>query len=407
MVCNSSLTPPASRRASVTTKRRSMASSSPRQVREEGRPNDVRHRACGQQPGGARRLQEEPRPVLQHQHRHRSGQAQRAVGRHGRFKAPSEAQSLNTRKFFSSLSNLPDLSKAYASIKNSRPAKGAMASFKAPPLSQANNLVKFAQAIEKAAPAFRSLKPHQRRLRRRQRTGLDLDRHAGLKVPNAGEINRIGQFGSPSSTSAASAPVRPGRCCTRSPASATSKRRPPRTSATSSPSPNALHKIKPIPNAAADRRADELIASAATRASVTLGGFRGNLGGVQPGLRSIQRRHALGEGRDDGPPERVLHHLPSRLRPPLAARIADRGRAWPRVLPSHADCQPVPRRHAGPRRVADDERRGVGAVRADANHFGADLNNMAENFSKFSLAAHENGVSSKSPSKSSKASRPS
>jgi hypothetical protein len=311
----------------------------------------------------------------------------------GAFKAPSEAQSLNTRKFFSSLANLPDLSRAYASIKNLSALKASMESFKAPPLSQANNLVKFAQAIEKAGPAFNNLKKVSGVsgiANELASVSIALSR---LKVPNAGEINRIGQFGL--------ALQHLGRVSTGETGnmlhalSGVSNFKAPTAANIRNlvAFANALHEIKPIPNAALIASQMNLIASAASRASVTLGGFRGNLGGFNASYGRFNEgtRSAKVEMMGLQNAFSTTFQVGSVLRSLLGSlTVAELGRAFFQAT------QTANQFHAAMQVLGESPMMSEGAwerIRADANHFGADLNNMAENFSKFSLAAHENGVS--------------
>jgi hypothetical protein len=310
----------------------------------------------------------------------------------GNFKAPSEAQSLNTRKFFTSLSNLPDLSKAYASIKNLDQLKGAMASFKAPPLSQANNLLKFAQSIEKAAPAFRSLG----RISGISGVANELASISiamrGMKVPSASEITRIGNL--------ALALQHLGRVQTgetgnmlHALAGIGNFKAPSQANITNLVKfANALHEIKPIPNAPLIAEQMMMIANAATRANMAMGGFRGNLGAFNPAYGRFNEgtRSAKVEMMGLQNAFSTTFQVGSVLRSLLGSlTIAELGREFFKATQTMNQFE-ASMQVLGMNPVMTGE--AWERVRADANHFGADLNNMAENFSKFALAADANGV---------------
>lgn len=311
----------------------------------------------------------------------------------GGFRAPSEAQSANTRKFFSSLSNLPDLSKAYSSIKNLDALKSAMASFKAPPLAQANNTLKFAQAIEKAAPAFRSLG----RIAGISGVANELASISiamrEMKVPSASEITRIGNL--------ALALQHLGRVNTgetgnmlHALAGIGNFKAPSKANIDNLVRfAEALHQIKPIPNAPLIAEQMNLIASAASRASVSLGGFRGNLGGFNPaygrfneGTRSAKVEMMGLQNAFSG-----TFQVGSVLRSLLGSlTVAELGRAFFQATQT-ANQFTAAMETVGVKteEIPSQWER----VRESANHFGADLNQYSENFSKFAMAAHENGVS--------------
>jgi hypothetical protein len=237
--------------------------------------------------------------------------------------------------------------------------KASMESFKAPPLSQANNLVKFAQA--------------SRRPRRRSATSRGISGVSGIANELASISIAMPAQGSERGADQPTSAVRP-----RAPAPRPRQHRQdrqmlhalagvsnfkapsPRTSATSS-----LRQRAPQDQADPQCRADRLPDEPDRQRGVAgqrdrLGGFRGNLGGFNraygrfnEGTRSAKVEMMGLQNAFSG-----TFQVGSVLRSLLGSLT---WRAWPRVLPSHADRQPVPRRHAGPRRVADDERARVGA----------------------------------------------
>lgn len=200
----------------------------------------------------------------------------------GGFKAPSAAQAQNTRKFFTSLQGLPDMSEAFRSIKALSSLKSSMEGFKAPPLQQAKNLKAFADAIQSAAPGLRSLNGI------RGVSGIANELASisialrNLRVPSAGQITNLGNLGLALRTLGTANVGNTGQIL-QALAGISGFR---------APSPanirnlvsfvNALANLKAPPNAGAIASSLIQIASAAQRANSMLGGFRTNLGGFNP-----------------------------------------------------------------------------------------------------------------------------
>jgi hypothetical protein len=309
------------------------------------------------------------------------------------FKAPSATQAANTRKFFTALEGLPDLSAAFRSIKNLNTLKSSMEGFKAPSLAQAKNLVEFARALEKATPAFRSLQ----RISGISGIANELASISiamrGLKVPSQSQITNLGNFGL--------ALQHLGRVNTgetgqmmhalgginnfKAPTAANIRNL--------TAFANALHEIKPIPNATVIAEQMNVLANAATRANHAMGGFRGNLGAFNPayGRFNAGTRQAHVEMMGLQNAFSGTFQVGSVLRSLLGSlTVAELGREFFQAVQAANQFRaalevlgetPMATQSAWER------------MRADANHFGADLSVMSEEFSKFSLAAHENGVS--------------
>jgi len=111
------------------------------------------------------------------------------------FKAPSSAQTANTKRFFNVLGNsLPDLTNAYRSIKMLNDLKTALAGFKAPPAGASKNLTAFANAMRTAAPAFNSLKSVSGTARVANELALLGAAFQNLRVPTAGQVTNLGNF---------------------------------------------------------------------------------------------------------------------------------------------------------------------------------------------------------------------
>lgn len=110
------------------------------------------------------------------------------------FKAPSAAQTANTRRFFNSLNNLPDLGRAYRSIRALSDLKTAMAGFKAPPASAAKNLSAFASAMRTAVPAFNNLRSISGTASIANELALLGNSLKNLKTPSAGQVTNLGNL---------------------------------------------------------------------------------------------------------------------------------------------------------------------------------------------------------------------
>jgi tape measure domain-containing protein len=210
------------------------------------------------------------------------------------FKAPSSAQAQNTRRFFTSLEKMPDLTDAFRSIKALGSLKASMEGFKAPPISQANNLKKFAEAVAQATPQLQKLNG----IRGVSGVANELATISlamrNLKAPSQRDVTNIGNLGMAlrSLSGAQSGNV----ASLMSALAGVSNFR--------APTPanvrnlvnfaNALNTIKPPQNTAQIAAGMMQIAAAARAASGALGGFRGNLGGFNPayGRFNAQTRQA-------------------------------------------------------------------------------------------------------------------
>lgn len=112
------------------------------------------------------------------------------------FKAPSPAQSANTKKFFNVLSSgMPDLTAAYRSIKAIDGLKAAMSGFKAPAAAQSKNLSAFAAAMTQAAPAFARLKSISGISGIANELASISLAMRNLKAPSAAQVTNLGNLG--------------------------------------------------------------------------------------------------------------------------------------------------------------------------------------------------------------------
>lgn len=107
------------------------------------------------------------------------------------FKAPSQAQSANAKKFFSTLSGLPDLSAAYRSVKSLKGLTEAMNGFKAPSQTQAKNLAAFGAAGLKAAPGLNALAGIKNLSSAAAGINTISGAMKGLRAPSANQITNL------------------------------------------------------------------------------------------------------------------------------------------------------------------------------------------------------------------------
>jgi len=204
------------------------------------------------------------------------------------FKAPSAAQTSNTKRFFNVLgSSLPDLGNAYRSIKALNDLKAAMAGFRAPPASAAKNLTALAAALRTAAPAFASL----RNVSGLSRVSGELNTLAAafknLKVPSASQVSNLGNFALAFRSFNFSNLQGSGNFYAALGAISNFR----------GPSPAQIRNLQNFvtavagmrvpPNAAAVAAALRQIAEAAQRAGGALGGLRGNIGNLGGSLGNL------------------------------------------------------------------------------------------------------------------------
>lgn len=111
------------------------------------------------------------------------------------FKAPSATQATNTKKFFTSLGGMPDLSAALRSVKALASVKDAMANFKAPSAGQAKNLAAFGAAAQSATPGLMSLSKISGISGIANELASISIAMRNLKAPNSSQVTNIGNLG--------------------------------------------------------------------------------------------------------------------------------------------------------------------------------------------------------------------
>lgn len=308
-----------------------------------------------------------------------------------RFKAPNTTQISNMRTFFRTLGTLPDLSAATRSISNIAKLSAAMSGFKAPSAGQAEKLVLFAKALQQVGPGLASLS------RVAGVSGIANELASvsialgKLRIPSASQaanlqnfarslqMMRIGGAGGMAGMLHSLASINgfkaPSAAQTRNLVQFV----------------QAVNGLKVPANAGQIATYLQHIATAATSANSSLKNFRGSLnsiswGGFNSGA-SKARLEMMGlQNAFSG-----TFQVGSLLRSLLGSlTIGELGRAFFNANQTanqfHATMEVLGQTPM--MQAAEWER-----VRSAANHFGADLNTYAEDFSKFAVAAHESGMS--------------
>jgi hypothetical protein len=310
------------------------------------------------------------------------------------FRAPSATQTTNTKKFFTTLgSSMPDLSAAYKSIKMIDGLKNAMNGFKAPSPSASKNLAEFARAMTAAAPAFARMRGIAGVSGIANELATISVAMRNFKAPSSGQVANIGNLGLALQHLGRANVGQVGHLFT-SLAGLNNFKAPSQSQIKNLVAfANALHQLKPVVGASQIAQNMVTIAQGANRANAALGGFRTNLNGFNPAygrfntgthkakLEMMGLQNAFSSTFQVGS---VLRSLLGSL------TLGELGRSFFEATQTmnqfEAAMQVI---GTNPMMSKDAWER----VRSDANHFGADLKDMSENFSKFSLAAHENGVS--------------
>lgn len=205
------------------------------------------------------------------------------------FKAPSPGAAKNLRAFFKALDSMPDISGTARSIRNVADLGASLSGYKAPSPASAKNLVEFAKASSKAMPLFQSMAAMPNLGSAVSNLNSLSAALKTLKTPSTGQVTNLGNLGlvlrNFSSTNI-NGLSRIGTAI-----SGISNFKAP----TKAQIRNLDDFVKVVGamevprNASAIADALNKITSAAGRANRELGGLRGNLGGINSGLRRTGR----------------------------------------------------------------------------------------------------------------------
>jgi hypothetical protein len=307
-----------------------------------------------------------------------------------RFKAPNTTQIANMRSFFRNLGTLPDLSATTRSISNIAKLSAAMNGFKAPSAGQAEKLVVFAKALQQVAPGLASLSKVagvSGVANELASVSIALNK---LKIPSASQaanlqnfaralqMMRIGGAGGMAGMLQSLASINgfkaPSAAQTRNLVQFV----------------HAINTLKVPANAGQIADYLQRIANAANLANGSLKNFRGSLNSISWGSFNSGAGKARLEMMGLQNAFSGTFQVGSLLRSMLGSlTIGELGREFFNATQAanqfHATMEVLGQ---SPMMQASEWER----VRADANHFGADLLQFSDNFSKFAVAAHESGM---------------
>lgn len=315
-----------------------------------------------------------------------------------RFKAPSTTQVSNLRSFFTSLQKLPDLSATTRSISNIAKLSAAMNGFKAPSSAQAVKLVEFAKALQTVGPGLASLgrvAGVSGVANELASISIALGR---LKIPSAGQAQNLIVF------SRALQMMRLGGAGNAAGMLEALSKMNGFKAPTAAQTKNLQSFVNAINNLKVPENANQIaaylmrIAEAARSANASLQGFRGSLNSLGYGMNKVPwggftsgahkaRLEMMGmQNAFSG-----TFQVGSLLRSLLGSlTISELGRGFFSAVQAanqfHASMEVLGQ---SPMMQSKEWER----VRADANHFGMDLKQYAEQFGKFAVAAHESGMS--------------
>lgn len=308
------------------------------------------------------------------------------------FKAPNATQAQNTKKFFNALSGLPDLGRAYASIKAIDDLNIAMRGFKAPSASQAKNLTTFANAVAAAAPKLNALGGLSGIASGAAAINAVAQVMGRMKVPTSSQITNLGNFG------LAMKALNFGHLTNTAGLFATLA------SISNFKAPGAAQirnlekfitavgNIKVPPNANQLSAALANIAYSANKANASLGGFRTSFGSSGSGFTGFTHgvRGARLEMMGLQNAFSATFQVGSLLRSLLGSlTIGEIGRSF------FEAAQAENQFHASMMVVTDDlNKQGEMWTRVKklADDYGAPLDDLARNFGKFAIAAKEAGT---------------
>jgi hypothetical protein len=307
-----------------------------------------------------------------------------------RFKAPNTTQISNMRSFFRTLGALPDVSGATRSIGNIAKLSSAMSGFKAPSAGQAEKLVLFAKALTQVGPGLASLSRVagvSGIANELASVSIALSR---LKIPSASQaanlqnfaralqMMRIGGAGGMAGMLQSLASINgfkaPSAAQTRNLVQFV----------------HAINTLKVPANAGQIADYLQRIANSANMANGSLKNFRGSLNSISWGSFNAGAGKARLELMGLQNAFSGTFQVGSLLRSMLGSlTIGELGREFFNATQAanqfHATMEVLGQ---SPMMQASEWER----VRADANHFGADLLQFSDNFSKFAVAAHESGM---------------
>jgi hypothetical protein len=307
-----------------------------------------------------------------------------------RFKAPNTTQITNMRNFFRTLGTLPDVSGATRSIGNIAKLSSAMSGFKAPSAGQAEKLVLFAKALQQVGPGLASLS------RVAGVSGIANELASvsialnKLKIPSASQsanlqnfaralqMMRIGGAGGMAGMLQSLASINgfkaPSAAQTRNLVQFV----------------HAVNTLKVPANAGQIADYLQRIANAANMANGSLKNFRGSLNSISWGSFNAGAGKARLEMMGLQNAFSGTFQVGSLLRSMLGSlTIGELGREFFNATQAANQFKATMEvLEQTPMMQASEWER----VRADANHFGADLLQFSDNFSKFAVAAHESGM---------------
>ena len=110
------------------------------------------------------------------------------------FKAPSPQQAANTKRFFTTLAGIPDISALARSMRALNTVKSSLHGFTAPSTTQAKRLVEFGKALSGATPAFRNLRSVAGISGIANELATISIAIRGLKVPSGAQITNLGNL---------------------------------------------------------------------------------------------------------------------------------------------------------------------------------------------------------------------
>ena len=309
------------------------------------------------------------------------------------FKSPSPAQITNTRRFFSALGNLPDLSGAYKSIRALSDLNAAMSGFKSPAASHAKNLTAFANAVKGAVPALSGLS----RIAGISGIANELATISiamrNLKAPTSSQVTNLGNLALALRSFNFANLAGSGNFYAA--LGAISNFRAPSQSQIRNLQQfvNAVGQMRVPQNAGAVANALDKITAAATRAGGALGGLRSGMGGLGGSLGHVggQARGASLQMMGLQNAFSATFQIGSLLRSLLGSlTIAELGRSYFEATNgalAFSAQMSVINKEAG---FANAQLRYVNET---ANKFGIDSLAASQGFAKMSIAAHKSGVS--------------
>jgi hypothetical protein len=307
-----------------------------------------------------------------------------------RFKAPNTTQITNMRNFFRTLGTLPDVSGATRSIGNIAKLSSAMTGFKAPSAGQAEKLVLFAKALAQVGPGLASLSKVagvSGIANELASVSIALNK---LKIPSASQaanlqnfaralqMMRIGGAGGMAGMLQSLASINgfkaPSAAQTRNLIQFV----------------HAINTLKVPANAGQIADYLQRIANSANMANGSLKNFRGSLNSISWGSFNAGAGKARLEMMGLQNAFSGTFQVGSLLRSMLGSlTIGELGREFFAATQAANQFKATMEvLEQTPMMQASEWER----VRADANHFGADLLQFSDNFSKFAVAAHESGM---------------